>query len=76
LKGRGFKPRRKCHQTNPALAAEAAPPIAMPLFQQTFQPLGFDISLDAIFPRLVERSRPVGSPLRYPITVVCSGLIL
>ena len=25
LKGRGFKPRRKCHKINPALAAEAAP---------------------------------------------------
>jgi hypothetical protein len=35
LKGRGFKPRRKCHQINPALAADAAPPIAIPLFRQT-----------------------------------------
>jgi len=35
LKGRGFKPRRKCHQINPALAAEAAPPIAMSLFPQS-----------------------------------------
>jgi hypothetical protein len=38
LKGRGFKPRRKCHKINPALATEAAPPIAMPLFQQTVKP--------------------------------------
>ena len=35
LKGRGFKPRRKCHKINPALAAEAAPQTAIPLFQQT-----------------------------------------
>jgi hypothetical protein len=35
LKGRGFKPRRKCHKINPALAAEAAPPIATPLFQRS-----------------------------------------
>jgi hypothetical protein len=35
LKGRGFKPRRKCHKINLALAAEAAPQTAMPLFQQT-----------------------------------------
>jgi hypothetical protein len=32
LKGRGFKPRRKCHKINPALAPEAAPRTAMPLF--------------------------------------------
>jgi hypothetical protein len=38
LKGRGFKPRRKCHKINPALAAEAAAQIAMPLFQQTVKP--------------------------------------
>ena len=35
LKGRGFQPRRKCHKINSALAAEAAPQTAMPLFQQT-----------------------------------------
>jgi hypothetical protein len=35
LKGRGFKPRRKRHKINPALAAEAAAQIAVPLFQQT-----------------------------------------
>jgi hypothetical protein len=29
-----FKTRRKCHKINPALAAEAAPPIAMPLFHK------------------------------------------
>jgi hypothetical protein len=29
-----FKPRRKCHKINPALAAEAAPQTAMPLFPQ------------------------------------------
>jgi len=45
LKGRGFKPRRKYHKINPALAAEAAPPIAMPLFQQTVQPLRLDLSV-------------------------------
>jgi hypothetical protein len=44
LKGRGFKPRRKCHKINPALAAEAAPQTAMPLFQQTVQPLGTALS--------------------------------
>jgi hypothetical protein len=38
LKGRGFKPRRKCHKISPALAAEAPPQIAMPLFQQTVKP--------------------------------------
>jgi hypothetical protein len=38
LKGRGFKPRRKCHKINPALAAEAPPQTAMPLFQQPVQP--------------------------------------
>ncbi|SRR5216684_506870 len=32
LKGRGFKPRRKCDKIDPALAAEAAPQTAMPLF--------------------------------------------
>src|SRR5258708_5323136 len=35
-----FKPRRKCHKINPALAAEAAPQTAMPLFQQTARTLG------------------------------------
>jgi hypothetical protein len=38
LKGRGFKPRRKCHKLNPALAAEAPPRTAKPLFQQTVKP--------------------------------------
>jgi hypothetical protein len=38
LKGRGFKPRRKCHKINPALAAEAPLQTAMPLFQQTVKP--------------------------------------
>jgi hypothetical protein len=33
LKGRGFKPRRKCHKINSALATEAPPQTAMPLFQ-------------------------------------------
>ena len=33
LKGRGFKPRRKCDKIDPALATEAAPQTAMPLFQ-------------------------------------------
>jgi hypothetical protein len=39
LKGRGFKPRRKCHKINPALAAEAARQTAMRLFQKSVQPL-------------------------------------
>jgi hypothetical protein len=34
LKGRGFKPRRKSHKINPALAAEAPPKTAMPLFSK------------------------------------------
>ena len=40
LKGRGFKPRRKYHKIDPALAAEAPPQTAMPLFQQPVKPLG------------------------------------
>jgi hypothetical protein len=44
LKGCGFKPRRKYHKIDPALAAEAPPQTAMPLFQQTVKPLGFDPS--------------------------------
>jgi len=59
LKGRGFEPRRKCHKINPALAAEAAPPIAMQLFQQTVQPLGFNVWLNRRKARFIGvRSRP------------------
>jgi hypothetical protein len=38
LKGHGLKPRCKCQKINPALAAEAAPQTATPLFQQTVKP--------------------------------------
>ena len=51
LKGRGFQPRRKCHKINSALAAEAPPQTAMPLFQQTVQPLAFEF-----VPQLTENS--------------------
>jgi hypothetical protein len=37
LKGRGFKPRRKCHKINLALAAEVALSLQKPLFPQPVQ---------------------------------------
>jgi hypothetical protein len=45
LKGRGFKPRRKSHKINSALAAEVPPQIAMPLFQQTVPPPEFALAM-------------------------------
>src|SRR5260370_36734663 len=33
-----FRPGRKCHKINPPLAAEAAPPIAMPLLPTSYSP--------------------------------------
>jgi hypothetical protein len=47
LKGRGFKPRRKCQKINPALAAEGHPQPAMPhFFRKPAQPHPFKTKLE------------------------------
>jgi hypothetical protein len=50
LKGRGFQPRRKCHKINPALAAEAPPQSAMPLFSANCLAAGAPITAQRLKP--------------------------
>jgi len=55
LKGRGFKPRRKCHKINPASAAEVATSDCNATFSTNCSAAGVAFLFpDAVFPQLAK----------------------